>query len=232
MRFVFLYLYAFAFYSPAMANPFVEAAQSRGESSERLYAISEIGRPNPSSEELDVLLTVAQNQNEPTAVRAEAIDALGNTESAFPLPALIKLFKLESKELSSKTGLRRHLLLALEKIGAPQAFDDLLEFLNLPAINSVEEKALAIRALGKTRDPRVLVTIAPFLSRKHEPPLIHHATVFALGYSGDPRALQILEKILTQNQTADHYLNFALATALLEIGKNLRAICEGPLRPL
>jgi arylsulfatase A-like enzyme len=133
-------------------------------------------------------------------VRAEAAIALGRAGDRRARPALLDLLASDPPE--------RRWRAALSLDGDPRATEALVEAL----WSDDEALALdAVRALGSIRDGAAFEALVARLPDDH----VRYRAVFALGASGDPRALDLLHQIWRTDPTDDVRSNAVAALGML-----------------
>lgn len=204
---------------------FIQAATTHKLAAVRANAADGLGYPGATQKALEALSTLARHDKS-QLVRSRAILALGSTEDKTVVPFLLVLLSTELGK--SYSDVIEHLLLALDKMGDPKAFDLVSRYLQSKRTKTPREVELAISILGKTRNENAVSIIKGFLNNhSHETNLeIHIAAIKALGELRFPSALQALDLAHARNHQNRPEILRAMADATFKIAFELKKTCE------
>jgi HEAT repeat protein len=151
-----------------------------------------------------LLVALANDDLDGSAVRSMAARALGEMEEPNAVDPLVRILENEEEEFE----LREDAANTLGKIGDLRAVDALLRI-----VSSQEEysgvQSAAAEALGKIGDPRAVDALLPLL--RHDAPWVRRSVAAALGDLGDRRAL---EPLLLLVEDADEWTRESAVFAL------------------
>ena len=146
-------------------------------------------------------------------VRTRAAVSLGRLRDRAAVPALIEALWLAPREYEREEAVRW-----LGRLGDTQALDPLLQI--LPESRT---RHLAVVAIGRLRDPRTFDALADVLETERLAD-VRSATVQGLGYLGDPRAIELIAPLASQDASLS-----TATESLVRLAPSAEARSEAPI---